>query len=373
MLWAVSLGMLASLGCTNDVDIVSPTLDAQPHLEKSSKPNDRPKSTTKAHSKPMRAPIFDPTNHRLISQVQQGKVESSLVGLQRHVQVNPEDGFARMMTAWVASKQGNHAVENEQVAGMSTLRKGAYAFWRSRTDIEREILLEMYIADACLQNHMEPSCPSRPDPVPELYPLFEQMAWVSHREDRLETWLRRSTQWDAKTVASDIGLQEGMHIADVGAGEGWFSVPFAEVVGETGRVYGVEIDRSYKEFLDFVSTEFNLPQLQGIQSDSENPNLPTGTLDIVFVCEVMKAVVTDQQVQTDPTYYERVALPFVQNLVAGLKSNGRLVFIEHDMPEGVLKGTSEALLRRLIEDAGLKVVERGTQYGPLQLMLIAER
>ncbi len=371
MLWAFSFFVLSSLSCTNGVDSESPASTVgSSQIQKTSKQKRLPKAVPP--SKPMRAPIFDSTNHRLISQIHQGRLETSLSELQRHTKLNPADGFARMMTAWVASRQGNHALEKEQIEGMSTLRKGAYAFWRALTVSEREALLEMYIADACLQNHMEP-CPNRPSPAPELYPLFEQMAWVSHREDRLETWLRTDTEWDAKTVASDIGLREGMHIADVGAGEGWFSIPFAEVVGDTGRVYGVEIDRSYKTFLDFVATEFDLPQLQGIQSGPEGPNLTSGTLDIVFVCEVMKAVVTDQQVHDDPTYYERVALPFVQRLVDGLKPTGRLVFIEHDMPDGVLKGTSESLLRRLIDDAGLKVVERGTQYGPLQLMLIAER
>ena len=316
--------------------------------------------------------IFDPINHMMMAQMKDGQYTAVVNGYHSHLQRNPEDGFARVMLTWAHHQLGNAEHVQKEWNRLSLLRKGSYEFWQSLKDADRSKLLETFLADACIQNKMHP-CPSRPEQPSELYPVFEQWAWMSHREDRLNRWLKEETSWDALTVANDIGLQAGMQIADVGGGEGWFSIPFASVVGRSGRVYDVEIDPSYTQFVDFVSEKFDLSQLQGLQATYDDPSLPKGELDIVFVCEVMKAVVTDQQILDNPEYYHTVALPFVQRLVAGLNATGRLVFIEHDMPEGVLSGTSETLLRRLIVDAGLQVVERGTQYGPLQLLLIAER
>jgi len=354
------------LGCRTDVPssvVESETIE----VAKSTSSKEKPKKINREGSF-----IFDPINHQMMARMQEGQFTAVVNGYQNHLKRNPEDGFARVMLTWAHQSLGNTEKAQAEYNRLSILRQGSYDFWASLKDAERLSLLEMFLADACIQNKMHP-CPTRPENPSELYPVFEQWAWMSHREDRLERWLKKETTWDALTVAHDIGLKEGMHIADVGGGEGWFSIPFASIVGRNGRVYDVEIDASYTQFIDFVSKERDLPQLKGLQASPSEPSLPKGELDIVFVCEVMKAIVTDRQVQDDPEYYRTVALPFVQGLVAGLTKSGRLIFIEHDMPNGDLDGTSETLLRRLIKDSGLQVVERGTQYGPLQLLLIAER
>ena len=155
-----------------------------------------------------------------------------------------------------------------------------------------------------------------------------------------------------------------MQVADVGAGEGWFTVPFAELVGEEGLVYGVEIDLSYVRMLEHIATASQLPQLKTIHSSVSSAALPEGELDLVFVCEVMKAVVTDAQLKSSPEHYAQHALPFVQSLAAGLRAGGKLVWIEHKMAPGELGGTSLALLTRLAKDSGLQITAVSDEYGP---------
>lgn len=48
-----------------------------------------------------------------------------------------------------------------------------------------------------------------------------------------------------------LGVYEGMIVADLGAGTGAYTIPLAERVGETGRVYAVEVQ---KEFLSNIKT-----------------------------------------------------------------------------------------------------------------------
>ncbi len=43
-------------------------------------------------------------------------------------------------------------------------------------------------------------------------------------------------------MLDSLGLGKGMSLADLGCGRGYFLVPAAEIVGETGTVYGVDVD-----------------------------------------------------------------------------------------------------------------------------------
>jgi predicted methyltransferase len=50
-------------------------------------------------------------------------------------------------------------------------------------------------------------------------------------------------------IIEAIGLKSGHTVADIGAGGGYFSLTFAELIGEAGKVYAVDIN---PEFLQFI-------------------------------------------------------------------------------------------------------------------------
>lgn len=61
-------------------------------------------------------------------------------------------------------------------------------------------------------------------------------------------------------IIEAIGLNYGQTIADIGAGGGYFSLRFAEIVGENGKVYAVDTNH---EFLDFIN---NSAQKKGLNN-----------------------------------------------------------------------------------------------------------
>jgi len=63
--------------------------------------------------------------------------------------------------------------------------------------------------------------------------------------DRL-TWLPPAG------VINALALRTGMHVVDVGAGTGYFSIPIAEAVGAGGRVTAVDLQR---EMLDLLAAK----------------------------------------------------------------------------------------------------------------------
>ena len=53
-----------------------------------------------------------------------------------------------------------------------------------------------------------------------------------------------SFEEETARIAEVLGLEEGMTVADVGAGDGRYSVFLAETVGDSGKVYATEIEQS---------------------------------------------------------------------------------------------------------------------------------
>jgi len=59
-----------------------------------------------------------------------------------------------------------------------------------------------------------------------------------------------------------LGLKEGMHVADLGAGTGAYTIPLAAAVGDSGRVYAVEVQ---KELLQNIKSAANAEHLRNIE------------------------------------------------------------------------------------------------------------
>ena len=54
---------------------------------------------------------------------------------------------------------------------------------------------------------------------------------------------RRKWQ-NPENVLAEIGLKSGMTFADIGCGQGFFTIPAAKIVGESGKVYASDISET---------------------------------------------------------------------------------------------------------------------------------
>jgi len=52
----------------------------------------------------------------------------------------------------------------------------------------------------------------------------------------------RRRRQNPREILKSIGLTEGSTFVDIGCGEGFFTIPAAELVGPKGRVYGVDVN-----------------------------------------------------------------------------------------------------------------------------------
>ena len=107
--------------------------------------------------------------------------------------------------------------------------------------------------------------------------------------DAFSTEDARDRVGEADAVIAFAGVKPGMSVADIGAGEGYYTVRLSPVVGPRGRVLAQDIDadtrdrlalRVQREGLDNVSVRLGLPA---------DPRLPPASFDRIFLVHCLPA------------------------------------------------------------------------------------
>ncbi|MEQ7873266.1 class I SAM-dependent methyltransferase [Sphingomonas sp. ASV193] len=136
--------------------------------------------------------------------------------------------------------------------------------------------------------------------------------------DQFSTEDARDRLGEAEEVMRLARVAPGMMVADIGAGEGYYTVRLAPAVGKTGRILAEDIDagiidrlaqRVQHEGLDNVAVRLGTP---------DDPKLPAGTFDRIFLVHM----------------YHEVTSPyaFLWHLRDGLKPGGEIVVVDADRP-----------------------------------------
>jgi ubiquinone/menaquinone biosynthesis C-methylase UbiE len=129
--------------------------------------------------------------------------------------------------------------------------------------------------------------------------------------------LERPREWqDIDEIMYRMRIHNGDVVADIGAGSGYFTIPFARKVGNEGRVYAEDIQ---KEMIDYISQKVERLQLKNIRiilGKVENPLLPNNSLNHAFIAN---------------TYHQlERPLLLLYNIKKDLRSHGKLTIIDWD-------------------------------------------
>jgi ubiquinone/menaquinone biosynthesis C-methylase UbiE len=167
-------------------------------------------------------------------------------------------------------------------------------------------------------------------------------------------------------VLDSIGVSEGMVVADVGAGDGYFTFRLARRVGALGKVYANEIDEScLVEIRERANLE-GISNIVTVLGDPHTPNLPDTLIDVVLLVNVIH-LVSDQPL-------------FLQNIRKCMKPDGILAIVQWESgklaaevpksePVPDLKEFDHSALLETIEAAGFSVDHQFT-FLPLQNILM---
>jgi ubiquinone/menaquinone biosynthesis C-methylase UbiE len=115
-------------------------------------------------------------------------------------------------------------------------------------------------------------------------------------------------------VVRVLGLSPGGRVADIGAGKGYFVPYLSDAVGESGRVYAVEVA---SELTQAMENRFaDASNVEVVLGSPEDPLLPDGQIDLLLI------VNTYHHIENRHLYFRR--------LLADLAPEGRVAVIEPD-------------------------------------------
>lgn len=95
---------------------------------------------------------------------------------------------------------------------------------------------------------------------------------------------------DPKRNIEQFNLEEGMEVADFGAGAGYLAVEAAEVVGKKGNVYVIDIQQELLTKSKHYAKEHHLESIVFIHGDLERENgstLPAESMDAVIISNLL--------------------------------------------------------------------------------------
>ncbi|MEK7614621.1 MAG: class I SAM-dependent methyltransferase [Patescibacteria group bacterium] len=91
-------------------------------------------------------------------------------------------------------------------------------------------------------------------------------------------------------IIKQLPLEEGLFVADFGAGVGTFAVPIAKQVGKTGRVYAIDINQDILSTVSKTAREEGLENVEIIWGDIESEigtKLKDGLVGLVLLVNTL--------------------------------------------------------------------------------------
>ncbi len=152
----------------------------------------------------------------------------------------------------------------------------------------------------------------------------------------------RDAQKEAQQVMDFLRIGPGMTVADVGAGDGYFTVRLARRVGPTGRVIATDVLPEHLERLRARVTREGLSNVDFVLSRYDDPALPAGAVDVALLVRM----------------YHEIEQPyaFMWRLRDALKQDGVVAISERDRRTQD-HGAPPRLLTCEIEAVGYKARE----------------
>lgn len=207
--------------------------------------------------------------------------------------------------------------------------------------LRRATLLPLLAACAALGAcERQPVDLDRPETSREFPRAFRPVSELGGNS--VSTEQARDDRNEANTVMELANIRPGMTVADIGAGEGYYTVRLAERVGEDGRVLAQDIDQDALRRLGSRVEDERLDNVSIKLGAEDDPRLPANSFDRIFMVHMYHEV-------TEP-------YAFLWRLRPALREGGQVIVVDVDRPADQ-HGLRPQLLFCEFQAVGFRLVE----------------
>ena len=140
-----------------------------------------------------------------------------------------------------------------------------------------------------------------------------------------------------KNVLKESGIKEGSHVLDFGCGPGGYILPLAKMIGESGKIFALDINPQALQAVRNIAAKNRLTIIETIHSDGAT-GLPVESIDIVLLYDILHHLNQSDDVLAE---LHRVLNP-----------NGTLSMSDHHM-------TEEQIISKITGSGHFKLSRRG--------------
>jgi ubiquinone/menaquinone biosynthesis C-methylase UbiE len=164
-------------------------------------------------------------------------------------------------------------------------------------------------------------------------------------------------------VMDALRIADGSHVADIGAGGGWFTVRLARRVGPNGLVYAEDVQGQMLEAIRRRVDREGLRNVRTVRGVTTDPRLPPRSVEAVLIVDAYHEFGNPQAM--------------LRGIAAALKPGGRVGVVNFDKTGGGPGPPSDERVdeARVIEEAksaGLTLLRKET-FLPFQYFLVFGR
>jgi ubiquinone/menaquinone biosynthesis C-methylase UbiE len=162
-------------------------------------------------------------------------------------------------------------------------------------------------------------------------------------------------------VMENLPIRPGNYVADIGAGDGYFTFRLADAVGPDGRVFAVDVDEAVIRGLEQQVRERSISNVEVVLGEFDDPLLPDNSLDLAFLCN------SYHHIENRVAYFERLKMD--------LRASGRIAVLDlRGIPLVKLLApaghwSAVVSIRQEMADAGYRE-DRSFDFLPIQSFLI---
>jgi arsenite methyltransferase len=159
-------------------------------------------------------------------------------------------------------------------------------------------------------------------------------------------------------ILTALALKPGEVIADIGAGSGYFTFRLAHHVGDTGKIYAVDVSPDMILHINRRIKELKVNNVVSILADPDDPLLPEASVNRFFFSDSWRHI-------ENPTKY----LALIKKM---LKPAGEIVMIDfhkRDLPVGPPMQIARENLIKQMESNGFRLTKEHT-FLPYQYFLV---